>query len=58
MKHKNSDNVNVKYLMEESENADISIKKIINILQKWDKKENQTQNIKENICQSRIQKRV
>jgi hypothetical protein len=32
MKHKNSDNVNVKYLMEESENADISIKKIINIL--------------------------
>jgi hypothetical protein len=32
MKHKNSDNVNVKYLMEESQNADISIKKIINIL--------------------------
>ena len=26
MKHKNSDNINVKVLMEESENADISIK--------------------------------
>ena len=27
MKHKNSDNINVKYLMEESKNADMSIKK-------------------------------
>ena len=32
MKHKNNDSINVKYLMEESQNIDISIKKINNIL--------------------------
>ncbi len=49
MKHKNSDNINVKYLMEESKNADMSIKNNNKYIIETGYRGNQTKNIKENI---------
>ena len=49
MKHKNSDNIKVKCLMEESKNADTSITKNNKYIIETGYKGNQTQNIKENI---------